>query len=794
MQTSLHITFHLRRARASHTTNRGRLTAPRLEFRPRRTRRQVMQQSRHQLRGRSGRPIIQPPVTGESRPPPTLHMVVLLIPSWLQRLLTSTLQPRQPRRPSADPQRQLPVLSPLNHMDPGLTAMVMSILPMRHLSLHDSKRSGSLRNHNSSTTATFARSHAQVGYDLIGKEFGFQPVFSGPQTYQEHLEGQKHKKKLAAAAAASASPVTSVTSPSGAMQHQGGFQSGGGQGGGPHRGGPRVGNALRCELCDVTCTGSDAYAAHIRGSKHQKVIKLHTKLGKPIPSVNPVIVNSSKVGPPVANNNGNLGEDSSSSQSNPQAAKKPRINIVRKEANDKTIGVSMSNGNNGGNTNKNNSSNGGCPEVVNIPLLPDEKVVQPVGSDYIEEVRSEDGSKILSFFCKLCECKFNDPNAKEMHMKGRRHRLQYKKKVNPNLVVDLKPSLRQRKLQEERAKRSMAKEDFWRRRDEEFRAMEEEERNMMWMNGPPPPGGPYPVPPHHPHPGAMMMRRPDSSDDRHVMAKHTTIYPTEDSLALIQKQVAFVERGLKMVSDEMAATGEASATGSSEPTGKSKTNGADETSEAHPTSKLKGVMRVGPLAKGLLLRADSKVDLVLLCSEVPTKSLLKEVSSKLTKHLETVTKSDDGVKFVVKENTKEASVEVVSDSITVSVGLTSPLVRNSNNDEFTSDGDVKPSDKEDNNVLDRDKCIEFLAHVRHAKWFTARAASLQSCVMVLRVLRDLVSWSPSWQPLPAFALELIAEKTLASAGLPMSPGDALRRILESLAGGLLLPGIRKITA
>ena len=36
-------------------------------------------------------------------------------------------------------------------------------------------------------------------------------------------------------------------------------------------------NALRCELCDVTCTGSDAYAAHIRGAKHQKVIKLHTR-------------------------------------------------------------------------------------------------------------------------------------------------------------------------------------------------------------------------------------------------------------------------------------------------------------------------------------------------------------------------------------------------------------------------------------------------------------------------------------------------------------------------------------
>lgn len=35
--------------------------------------------------------------------------------------------------------------------------------------------------------------------------------------------------------------------------------------------GPRgVQTQLRCELCDVSCTGVDAYAAHIRGAKHQK--------------------------------------------------------------------------------------------------------------------------------------------------------------------------------------------------------------------------------------------------------------------------------------------------------------------------------------------------------------------------------------------------------------------------------------------------------------------------------------------------------------------------------------------
>lgn len=48
---------------------------------------------------------------------------------------------------------------------------------------------------------------------------------------------------------------------------------------------------------------------------------------------------------------------------------------------------------------------------------------------------------------------------------------------------------------------------------------------------------------------------------------------------------------------------------------------------------LKGVMRVGVLAKGLLLRGDKNVNLVLLCSEKPTKSLLTRILEHLPKQL-----------------------------------------------------------------------------------------------------------------------------------------------------------------
>lgn len=47
------------------------------------------------------------------------------------------------------------------------------------------------------------------------------------------------------------------------------------------------------------------------------------------------------------------------------------------------------------------------------------------------------------------------------------------------------------------------------------------------------------------------VRRPDSPDDRHIMAKHSTIYPVEEELQAVQKIVSHSERALKLVSDSL---------------------------------------------------------------------------------------------------------------------------------------------------------------------------------------------------------------------------------------------------
>lgn len=386
---------------------------------------------------------------------------------------------------------------------------------------------------------------------------------AGPQTYREHLEGQKHKKREALQKA-STDPQAATTQAT------------------------VRGSNLRCELCDVTCTGNDAYAAHVRGSKHQKVVKLHTKLGKPIPSAEPTPIGTTK----------------------------------EKEG-----------------------------DADDVPVSED---IKPVGEEYIEEMKDADG-KIVTFNCKLCDCKFNDPNAKEMHTKGRRHRLQYKKKVQPDLIVDVKPTLRQRKMAEREKQRQQMQEEFWNRRresdmDDEERMYWEKQRRFEeecggagdlgqpWARGFPAMRGRAPLV------GFPMFnngRRIESLDDRHVIARHAEIYPKEEELQSIQRIVSHTERALKLVSDAMTeikpitadvvvvkaeekmdtqpATAESDsqdvATGDAK-NGDGKENGNQNQmisfqKETEGTIRLlKGVMRVGLLAKGELNEYFTNVSLV----------------------------------------------------------------------------------------------------------------------------------------------------------------------------------------
>ncbi|XP_061680479.1 zinc finger RNA-binding protein isoform X2 [Syngnathoides biaculeatus] len=596
---------------------------------------------------------------------------------------------------------------------------------------------------------------------------------AGPQTYWEHLQGQKHKKKEA---------VLKTSSQTGTCN------------------GPRgVQTQLRCELCDVSCTGVDAYAAHIRGSKHQKVVKLHTKLGKPIPSTEPVLVNSAPVAKTstAAKQQPSTTDMASVGTTSTSTAPKPAINFAAKTLTTikKLVPSKI--------TSNKPAVQTGTEAVkveTTVPQAQEEECdqvespgnIQPIGHDYVEEVCNGDG-KVIRFHCKLCECSFNDPNAKDMHLKGRRHRLQYKRKVNPELSVEIKPSNRARKLQESKQKKHNVV--LKRQQDDKhhwYMEMRRHEDNMYWWRmaeeqmywgeqrhrmAPPPLmsclGRPVP-------PLLACVRPLDSIDDRVVMAKHATIYPGELELQAVQRIVSHSEQALKMVSDNLF---EKNITAASPESG-------DLNSIKSSSRLLKGVMRVGILAKGLLLRGDTNVQLILLTAKKPTVSLLKTIATQLPKELATF--SED--QYEVQAHPEEANVVILSSkepTMQVTVSLTSPLMRDDPAAEKDKQAGGKAAEKDvaendPTDLLNKKKCLEHLAALRHAKWFQARANGLQSCVIIIRVLRDLCKRVPIWRKVPSWAMELLVEKVISSVVGPLSPGEALRRVLECMATGILL--------
>ncbi|XP_071774562.2 interleukin enhancer-binding factor 3 homolog isoform X1 [Centroberyx gerrardi] len=268
------------------------------------------------------------------------------------------------------------------------------------------------------------------------------------------------------------------------------------------------------------------------------------------------------------------------------------------------------------------------------------------------------------------------------------------------------------------------------------------------------------------------------NDDRHVMAKHSAIYPTQEELESVQNMVSHTERALKAVSDWLDEQEKGSSKSDSDGTE------ADKESEhkEQVTRSLRGVMRVGLVAKGLLLKGDLDLELVLLCKDKPTITLLKKVSENLAVQLKVITED----KYVVSQHIREATIVIKNTKeppLTLTIHMTSPLVREEV-ERVAAGETLSVNDPPD--VLDRQKCLTALASLRHAKWFQARANGLRSCVIVIRILRDLCTRVPTWAPLRGWPLELLCEKAIGTGNRPMGAGEALRRVLECLASGILM--------
>ncbi|XP_035524509.1 spermatid perinuclear RNA-binding protein isoform X2 [Morone saxatilis] len=338
----------------------------------------------------------------------------------------------------------------------------------------------------------------------------------------------------------------------------------------------------------------------------------------------------------------------------------------------------------------------------------------------------------------------------------------------------------------------------------------------------------------------MRSFRSFSNDDRHVMAKHSTIYPSSQELEAVQTLVSTVECALKHVSDwldqsigdvnSQVNTHPADSTEDDDP-GDEPSDETEDSSDSYRESNsggvLCGVMRIGLVAKGLLIKGDMDLELVLMCRDKPTQTLLDTVCHNLPTQIEKLTEE----KYEVTSSLPEAAILVQTTTepkLTLKITLTSPAMREDEEEEEEEEGELEngeegeeeeeeeeveevveeeeeeqekkngrvlgaaaqrvEAEEEEGEVLDRHRCLLALAALRHAKWFQARVNGLKSCVIVLRILRDMCNRHPIWEPLKGWPLELICEKAIATCNRPLGAGEALRRVMECLASGILLPG------
>lgn len=246
--------------------------------------------------------------------------------------------------------------------------------------------------------------------------------------------------------------------------------------------------------------------------------------------------------------------------------------------------------------------------------------------------------------------------------------------------------------------------------------------------------------------------------DKYVIKKHKEVYPKEGTLKLILDMVTHTEEAMVKVGEEL-------------------NNGDGE-------NKIDGLVRVGDLSKGLLLAADRAVNLVMLCKSPPTSSLLQIVHKATVEKLKEVAPTEA---YEVHCFEEEAGFSVVKmakgedDEMELpyacNITLTSTVIRSNKEEE---DG------KKD--MLAKEKCLQALAELRHSRWFTAMAANLPSCVECIRIVRDLSQRDPCWTSLSDWAIELLVERALFSAFMPMNPAASLMRVMEVVASGLLQEG------
>lgn len=239
----------------------------------------------------------------------------------------------------------------------------------------------------------------------------------------------------------------------------------------------------------------------------------------------------------------------------------------------------------------------------------------------------------------------------------------------------------------------------------------------------------------------------ETEDDECVRQKHSLVYPTTGDFRAVQKVSGSCDRWLKTIMNNLV--------------------------DGSQQKLISSVVKVGSLAKGLLLHYDLSCDLLVLTRDWPTKSLVRTIYNQLGVLREKNTK-DDQSEFALTISDGE-------DLITLE-NLWHPLVKCNILISSHSVSDAKEQDDSDDR-LGRDLCLRHLNFLEQTKWFQTKAFPLPSCVLVVRAFKDLRHCNREFASLTDEVIERLVASTIKCLDGRGGPGMILRKSLEFLASG-----------
>ncbi|EDV27018.1 uncharacterized protein TRIADDRAFT_54522 [Trichoplax adhaerens] len=570
------------------------------------------------------------------------------------------------------------------------------------------------------------------------------------QTYKEHTDGQKHKKREQQSAKATSE------------------------------------KGIKCELCDIVCLTGESYDAHINGSKHQKVVRLHKQLGKPIPdapSPETIARIKSEILAQKKTTDQNLDnkEEINVSEENDNITSGPSTTLSNVVSNDTSTNANVQPASpNSRPVHLNSSFNSAERDVASQKSIASDKtsIVTPssniIGEEYCV-LTPDNNIKVPRFECKICHCSFNQAD-RHSHLSGKRHKATYYhikgyENESNHEKTPLSGKIERKEMED------LRNDGYYpsptKKRQKVLSDAESEPKIVPGINDRPPSLMSIYVSHNKKkntssksHKGASYFIRGtpivETIEDRLVMKKHDIIFPNQSEIKTMQDIIMIIESTLKDISDVMIKT--ETNIGAVEETTVVNTlrsddeqtnidvatagNSADVNNKtATPTEPnqlssdirlLQDIRRIGTIAKGLMLNGDKQAELVVLCAEEPTVSLLQGVETNIKERLA-------GDNYETKCDTEEGIITISHDhNEEVKIYLTSATMESQDDSDNYSIG-----------VVDRKACLNALMELRRFEWFKP--------------------------------MEVLIHNTINSSDVGLGPAKAFRRLLEVIASGILLP-------